>query len=92
MFILPREKPIQMSIIEALTRRLPKNHPLHPSLQKEYNQRKKGLVGEENVDYYLSYLPESQFHIFRGIRLIVDRKPFQIDTLLISRNLILLVN
>ncbi|GAA0315759.1 hypothetical protein GCM10008967_02880 [Bacillus carboniphilus] len=91
MFILPREKPIQMSIIEALTRRLPKNHPLHPSLQKEYNQRKKGLVGEENVDYYLSYLPESQFHIFRGIRLIVDHKPFQIDTLLISRNLILLI-
>ena len=88
---LTRSIPIQILIMEALFRRLHPNHWILPKLREEYNKRKKGLTGEHKNDYYLSYLPENQFHIFHGLRLIYGHKPFQIDTLLVSRKFILLI-
>lgn len=91
LILLPRSTPIQILILEAIFRRLNPNHWNLPELQKEYNRRKKGLTGEKNVDYYLGYLPPKQCNIFRGIRLIHDNKPFQIDALLISKKFLLLI-
>ncbi|HWO74583.1 MAG TPA: nuclease-related domain-containing protein [Bacillus sp. (in: firmicutes)] len=91
MISLTRSIPIQILIIEALFRRLSPNHRMLPKLREEYNKRKKGLAGENKIDYYLEFLPPNQFHIFHGLRLICDNRPFQIDTLLISRKFILLI-
>ncbi|HWO78174.1 MAG TPA: nuclease-related domain-containing protein [Bacillus sp. (in: firmicutes)] len=91
MVLLSRSIPIQILIIEALFRRLNPNHRIHKELREEYNRRKKGVEGEKQIDYYLEFLPPNQFYIFRGLRLILNNKAFQIDTLLISQKFILLI-
>lgn len=82
-----RKIPIRLLQEEALLRRLPKEHPLLPKISGEVKRRKAGHRGEQNIDYYLSFLPENKYRIFRSLRLI-DKHFFQIDTLLLSPQLI----
>lgn len=82
-----RKIPIRLLQEEALLRRLPKGHPLLPKLCNEVGRRKAGHRGEQNIDYHLTFLPQNKYRIFRGLRL-VDKYTFQIDTLLLSPQLI----
>jgi hypothetical protein len=82
-----RKIPIRLLQEEALLRRLPKEHPLLPKISSEVKRRKAGHRGEKNIDYYLSFLPENKYRIFRSLRL-MDKHFFQIDTLLLSPQLI----
>jgi ribosomal protein L37AE/L43A len=60
-------------------------------LVDELNRRTAGHRGEEALDYPLSLLDPQKYLIFHGLRLQIDNHFFQIDTLVISKNFILLI-
>ncbi|MET3697079.1 nuclease-like protein [Bacillus oleivorans] len=75
----------------ALSRRLPLNHYLQPTLKSSINIGKAGYKGEKEVDYYLELLPNDKFRIFQGIRLPRDSYFFQMDNLILLPEFILII-
>jgi hypothetical protein len=89
MWIMQLRIPIPALQGEALLRRISNNHLKRPAIEKDVRILMKGYYGEKNFSYYLSFLPEENYYIFQGLRL-KDKKEFQMDTLLLSRNFILI--
>ncbi|WP_421383817.1 nuclease-related domain-containing protein [Bacillus salacetis] len=90
MIIKAREKPIYITKLEALNDRLAANHEKKQMINQHLINRLTGYKGEQSLDYFLSFLEEPDYHIFHGIRLFDGTNYFQIDTLLISRKLIII--
>ncbi|WP_052353707.1 nuclease-related domain-containing protein [Neobacillus jeddahensis] len=84
MILNERPVPIPLLQREALLRRVPPTHISYRDIEVGLMKWKKGYAGEKNVDYYLSYLPEDQYHIINDLRLI-QKNPFQIDSYIQSR-------
>ncbi|WP_254782338.1 nuclease-related domain-containing protein [Bacillus sp. OK048] len=82
--------PVQAEQCIALLKRMPKGHPVRPTVEKDLRLWLKGYYGELNVAYYLSFLPEDEYYIFHGLRL-MDKKSFQMDLLLISSKFALII-
>ncbi len=91
MIIQDREIPRIILKLQALLRRLPLNHPKIQVLVDELNRRSAGHKGEEALDYPLSLLDPKDYLIFHGLRLQINNNFFQIDTLVISKHYILLI-
>ncbi|WP_159433398.1 nuclease-related domain-containing protein [Bacillus tuaregi] len=88
-----RKIPLRLRQAEALLNRLPKSHPKVPELEKEIARRKKGYRGEKHVDYHLTFLPKEKFYtILKDKRLTIGQTSFQIDTLLISPQFLLIID
>ncbi|MEW9672452.1 nuclease-related domain-containing protein [Ammoniphilus sp. 3BR4] len=84
MFILERSFPIPAQKEEALLRRLPQTHKKRGAIEDSLEKAKAGFRGEVNLDYHLSFLPEKNYLLFNGLRLIYDHKAFQLDSLLLT--------
>lgn len=91
MVVKERDFPIIIMKLEALLRRLPLNHPKRPLIEEHLSKRKAGYRGEKRLDYFLSFLLDDKYFIFHDLRLINNNKPFQMDTLLLSRNFALII-
>ncbi|KKK39428.1 hypothetical protein WQ57_04190 [Mesobacillus campisalis] len=89
MIIKYRVKPLKIRINEAILRRIPPWDPRINKITQDLAKRKAGLRGEEEVDYFLSLLPDKEFFIFQDIRLQHKGLIFQIDHLLLSPYLVL---
>lgn len=87
MVVLELQLPIQAYQCMALLRRLMKNHPTRPAVERDLRSWLKGYYGEKECSYYLSLLPEDQYYIFHGLRL-TDKKQFQIDLVILSARFI----
>ncbi len=85
MIVKERKRPIFIEKLEALLRRTPPGHRMYPHIQDSYGRHLAGFKGEESLDYPLSFLPAKRYFIYHGLRLQGENYPFQIDTLLISR-------
>jgi hypothetical protein len=85
-----RKPPLRLLQEEALTGRISKTHPLLPKILNSIGARKGGYRGEQDIDYHLTFLPQNKYTILRDLRLI-DQFPFQIDTVLLSTQLILAI-
>lgn len=70
---------------------MPQNHPKKPKIQEDFNRALAGFHGEVAINYPLDELPENAYHIFHGIRLLLNSHYFQIDCLLISLYFILIL-
>ncbi|MFP5112541.1 nuclease-related domain-containing protein [Bacillaceae bacterium C204] len=86
-----RKVPLTILILMALLRRLPKNHEKRPQIIKELSKRQAGYRGEESLDYYLSRLPDKKYMIFHDLNLPFGKYNCQIDTLLLTKNLALIL-
>lgn len=91
MIIKPREKPVHLVKLEALDGRLPTVHSKKELVTQHLSQRAVGYKGEQSIDYFLSFLQEEEYYIFHAIRLFDGNNFFQIDTLLVSRTYILIL-
>jgi hypothetical protein len=79
--------PIPLQQIEAFLRRIPKDHVKRPPAEEKARILRSGYNGEKSLNYYLSLLPEKNYRIFHNIRLYTGSSYFQIDFLLISPKL-----
>ena len=86
-----REIPIRLQKLEALLKRLPKDHSLRSQIEEEILRRWKGYRGEQSVDFYLNKLPEKEYMIFHNIRLKNGNYYFQIDTLILTPFFVLIL-
>jgi hypothetical protein len=89
MVVLELKLPIPALQCLALLRRLPKKHSARPNIEKDLRAWLKGYYGEKECSYFLSLLPEDQYYIFHGLRL-VDKKAFQMDLLIINQSFALI--
>ncbi|WP_243503173.1 nuclease-related domain-containing protein [Cytobacillus oceanisediminis] len=71
--------------LEALIRRMPEMEPGRERAVSELNKRRAGYIGEQKLDYYLSFLDEKEYWIYHGLRLSNGSQFFQIDTLLLTK-------
>jgi Nuclease-related domain len=85
-----RKPPLRLLQEEALARRIQKNHPLLPKINSSIEKRRAGYRGEQNMDYHLTFLPHNRYTVVRDLQL-TDQFPFQIDTLLLSTQLIFIL-
>ncbi|MFJ5716212.1 nuclease-related domain-containing protein [Neobacillus sp. NPDC093127] len=77
---------------EALERRVTKTNEKIPDIKSKIRILKSGYNGEKTVKYYLDQIPEHKYHIFYGLRLPIGNTFFQIDALLFSQKLILIID
>jgi hypothetical protein len=77
--------------LEALIRRLPKNHPKIQTIIEDLNKHISGIKGEESLDYYLNFLDNKKFHVFQDLRLEGANGAFQLDFLLVALEFILVI-
>lgn len=85
MIVKEREFPQIIKILEALLRRLPKKHPKRKKIEDDLARRRAGYNGEKANDYFVALLPED-YYIFHDLRLANGKSFFQMDTLLVSAN------
>jgi cytochrome c-type biogenesis protein CcmH/NrfG len=67
--MIKKERDISMKILtlQALLRRLPKDHPRRPQIEKELARRMSGLRGEQSINYELSLLQVKNDYIFQDL-------------------------
>ncbi|WP_139343356.1 nuclease-related domain-containing protein [Virgibacillus siamensis] len=86
-----RYKTYDLLSYEALFRRLKEPYRNDQRIISEYRKHKAGYDGERNVDYKLSTFPQNDFFSLKGLRLSNHPHYFQMDTLLLTRKLIYLL-
>ncbi|MGG1572204.1 nuclease-related domain-containing protein [Fictibacillus sp. NRS-1165] len=91
MIIKERTFPQYLTALEALLRRIPKNHPKRPDIESDLAKRQAGYWGEKALDYPLGFLPEKEYSIFHDLRLPDGNRHFQLDTLILSQRFALIL-
>ena len=76
----------------ALLRRLRLNHPKRKQIAEELARRLAGYHGEESLDFYLNSLPEKNWMIFHDLNFSDGEYNYQIDTLMVSPKLALIID
>ncbi|WHY88966.1 nuclease-related domain-containing protein [Neobacillus novalis] len=77
---------------EALERRITETHRSMRDIKLKIRILRSGYNGEKTLKYYLEQIPEHKYHIFHGLRLPTGNAFFQIDALLLSRKIILILD
>ncbi|MBN3554375.1 NERD domain-containing protein [Fictibacillus nanhaiensis] len=91
MIVKKRIKPLKLFKFEALFRRLDLDHPKRQIASETYAKSLAGYRGERSLDFPLSFLPEQKYHVLHDLRLYDGSHYFQIDCLLLSSNLIIII-
>lgn len=86
-----RSIPLKILILRALLRRLPKNHPKRLQINEERSRREAGYQSEEYLDSLIEQLLGSKFIIFHDLNFTDGKSTYQIDNLLISPKLALII-
>jgi len=76
---------------QALLERLPQTHPQRNKVESDFAKLLAGYRGEKNLRYHLSFLPDDEYHIFFDLHLSTNNLEFQIDCLLLSPHLSLII-
>ncbi|WP_157800919.1 nuclease-related domain-containing protein [Bacillus solitudinis] len=87
----PHGKPRYLKKLEALLRRTPSDHPSYPFIKEQLSKSASGYKGEQNLSFFLSFLPEKEYHIFHDLRLLDKERYFQLDILILSSSFCLIL-
>ncbi|SEA36394.1 Nuclease-related domain-containing protein [Thalassobacillus cyri] len=90
MIIKPRKLPEEIKKLRALTQRLPIHHPKMTSITDQLKRYEAGYNGEKSLEFPLSFL-QSDTLIFHNLRLHDGQRYFQIDILLLTPNLAIIL-
>lgn len=85
------QPPVIISKLEALLRRLSKYFVRRLEIESQLGKFKAGYSGELSLDYYLNNLPDKEYVILHDLRLQNKSSIFQIDTLILHRHFILIL-
>lgn len=91
LFDLNLIKPITLEQAKATQRRLPINHVMMKEIKEKVRKLESGYKGEKTLNYFLGLLPEKKYHIFHGLRLPTRKSFFQMDALLLSSRLLIIL-
>ncbi|SDB81209.1 Nuclease-related domain-containing protein [Pelagirhabdus alkalitolerans] len=88
---LPLTEPSSLRHYEALLRRLPRSHPHYEQVLNTEGRERAGYFGEKEFLYYLNFVKQEPIFSLAGLRLLHDEHYFQIDHLLITPQLCLII-
>jgi ribosomal protein L37AE/L43A len=92
LLVKARTIPVKIQLLTALLRRLQWDHPKRYLVEKELKRRNAGFWGEKEVDKKLMRIDQSRYYIICDLRLPNgDGTFFQIDTLILSAQFILII-
>lgn len=91
MIIVPRFIPLNVHFGQALIPRLSPDHPKIPYIEKDIRLFLSGYRGEVKTDYHLQFLDDKNHLIFRGLRLPDEQSSFQMDTLILTRSYLCII-
>lgn len=91
MIAKPFELPYNVLQLHAMERRGDPTHPMFPYVQKDLINWTKGYKGEHSLEYFLRMLPDKTYYIFYQLRLEENKQSFQLDLLLVSSKLIVIL-
>ncbi len=77
--------------MQALIRRIPSDHHQSPRIKENLAKSLAGYKGELAIDYPLSFLPPKKYFILHDVRLHDGKHYFQIDTLILSQQFVLIL-
>ncbi|WP_042454887.1 nuclease-related domain-containing protein [Neobacillus dielmonensis] len=86
------QMPTILAKAEALERRTPKGHPVLLELAPFIKNLMSGCNGEKKINYFLKQIPTQRFHIFHDLRLPYGDSYFQLDFVLLSPKVIILLD
>ncbi|CAN7149350.1 nuclease-related domain-containing protein [Rossellomorea sp. LjRoot5] len=86
-----RPFPIKIQKLQVLLLRISENHPKTKFIKENLSKSLAGYNGEKSIDYYLSLLPTKSFYILHDLRLLINGRYFQIDTLLLTSSFALIL-
>lgn len=73
-------------------RRLPSEHPKRKKIEQDLTKYKVGYQGEKSIDYHISFFNKDNYLIIHDVRLLdYDNRYFQIDTIILSKKMILIL-
>lgn len=91
MIVKERRRSLMLRQLEALNRRIPPDHHKAQMIKEDLLKHIAGYNGEKSIEYPLSFLQEQNYYIFHDIRLQVEKHFFQLDTLVLSSNFIVIL-
>lgn len=91
MIIKPRPIPLKVLFNHALIARLNPNHPKIPQLKNDIRKFMAGYHGEMTTDFHLKFIDDKDHHLFGGLRLPHEHHHFQIDSTVLSRKYLLIL-
>lgn len=83
--------PIRLILTEIIKKRLVIGHIRYQDIEKDLAKRWAGYWGELVLAKYVKELPQDKYNIFHDLQFQINGTHFQIDTLLLSRNYILII-
>jgi hypothetical protein len=92
LFVKNLEIPKILLQTEALEGRLAKNHFKMPDIKAKIRILRSGYNGEKVINHHIGQIPYQKYHIFHDLRLPIGITYFQIDALLLSPKLILILD
>ena len=84
--------PAILAKAEALEKRMPKDHPVLLELIPFIKNLRSGYNGEKKIHYFLKQIPSQRFYIFHDLRLPYGDTYFQLDFVLLSPKVIILLD
>jgi len=91
LYLKPRPIPLNVLFPHALIPRLRSDHPKIPQLEREIRSYLSGYRGEKATEFHLTFLDDKKHLLFGGLRLPHEQHYFQIDTLILTRKYILIL-
>lgn len=91
MIVKPHEVNQYIKRLDALSRRMLKSHPKYHNVHRDLLIQRAGERGEKAVDYPLGNFHDEEIEIYHSVRLEDRNGYFQIDTLLLTSKLILIL-
>ncbi|WLR47902.1 nuclease-related domain-containing protein [Halobacillus litoralis] len=85
---MSREKSLELLKLESLLNRISTHHPLREEIANRLGRLSAGRFGEATADHYMQYLPGRRI---QDVRIHDGIQPFQIDTLLISKKCLVIL-
>lgn len=82
---------MKLYALEALQRRLKDHHPSKDKVNSDLTRERSGLKGEKEVDFALRFLDKRRFYVLHNLRLIDEFGAFQLDTLILSTQFMLIL-
>lgn len=86
-----RKMPIIIRKLNVLLKRLPQHQLKRKDVEEYLARQMAGLRGEHSLDYFYRYLPQNDIQFIHNIRILHQGYYFQIDTLMITSNFILIL-
>lgn len=83
--------PLSLLKDEAILGRLIAQHPERWKVEKSVGQLRGGFIGEKRIRYYINLLNENHLRVLHAIRLPGSNSAFQMDYLLITEKVIIIL-